>query len=97
MVFNIIAGNFGRRFDMELQELYKKFDNDVAKRSRVMRLLLSIDQFFNVLIWDGSQDQTISGHIYRRIVDGKAYWIERAICKGLRVLEYKHCFKSEKE
>ena len=82
---------------MELQELYAKFDNDVAKRSRLMRLLLSIDQFFNVLIWNGSQDQTISGHIHRRIEEGKAYWIEKKICCMLRWFEAKHCFKSRSE
>jgi len=82
---------------MTLKELYTKFDNDVNKRSRGLRLLLSLDQFFNVLVWNGSQDQTISGNIYRRIENGKAIWVEKLICKGLRILESKHCFKSEKE
>jgi len=82
---------------MELEELYEKFDNDVNKRSRVLRLLLSIDQFFNVLIWNGSQDQTISGHIGRRIEENKAIWIEKTICRVLRKLETSHCMKSRKE
>jgi len=82
---------------MTLDEYYEKFDRDVEKRSRVLRLLLSIDQFFNVLIWNGSQDQTISGHIGRKISEGKALWIEKLICKGLRKLESKHCLKSRGE
>ena len=82
---------------MELVELYEKFDNDVNKRSRLLRLFLSIDQFFNVLIWNGSQDQTISGHIGRKISEGRALWIEKLICKGLRKLESKHCLKSRGE
>ena len=82
---------------MELEELYKKFDSDVNKRNRLLRLLLSIDQFFNVLIWNGSQDQTISGHIGRRIEENKAIWIEKLICKVLRKLETSHCLKSRGE
>jgi len=82
---------------MELEELYKKFDRDVEKRSRALRLLLPIDQFFNVLIWNGSQDQTISGHIGRRIEENKAIWIEKLICKALRKLETSHCLKSRGE
>jgi len=82
---------------MELKELYKKFDRDVEKRSRLLRLLLSIDQFFNVLIWNGSQDQTISGHIGRKISEGRALWVEKFICKLLRKLESKHCLKSRGE
>jgi len=82
---------------MELKELYKKFDRDVEKRSRVLRLLLSIDQFFNVLIWNGSQDQTISGHIGRKISESRALWVEKFICKLLRKLESKHCLKSRGE
>lgn len=36
--------------------LYKKFDKDMAKRTRLMRFLLVLDQMFNVLFWNGSQD-----------------------------------------
>jgi len=82
---------------MTLEELYEKFDRDVNKRSRLLRLLLSIDQFFNVLIWNGSQDQTISGHIGRRIVAKEAYWVEIQICRVLRKIESKQCLKSRGE
>lgn len=82
---------------MTLEELYQKFDKDVQKRSRTMRLLLAIDQFFNVLIWNGSQDETISSHMYRRIEKGKALWIEKITCNLLQKLETSHCYKSRGE
>ena len=82
---------------MNLEEHYRKFDKDVKKYSRGFRLLLSIDQFFNVLIWNGSQDQTISGHIGRRIVANEANWIEHQICKVLRKIQNKHCIRSRGE
>ena len=35
--------------------LITKFENDVKKRSRLMRFLLVLDQMANVIFWDGSQ------------------------------------------
>lgn len=78
-------------------ELVWKFEYDVKKRSYVMRLLLVIDQFFNVLLWNGSQDETISSHIGRRIENGKATWFDKLVCKFLRALEAKHCIKAKGE
>ena len=72
----------------------EKFYEDTKKVSRIKRLLISIDQFFNVLIWNGSQDETISSHIGRRIKENKAYKIEKIICKFLRLLQSRHCIKS---
>ena len=43
--------------------LIQKFERDVAKRSRWCRFLLVLDQMGNVVFWNGSQDETISGHI----------------------------------
>lgn len=77
-----------------MEELYKKFDEDVKKRSRVLRLLLAIDQFFNVLFWNGSQDETISSHVRRRIDDDKANKFEIWLCSVLRRFERNHCKKS---
>ena len=71
----------------ELEILYAKFEKDVANRSRWFRLLLAIDQFFNVLLYNGSQDETISSHIGRT---GKTKWL----CKILRKLEHNHCLES---
>ena len=74
--------------------LYAKFDNDMKKRNRAMRLLLAIDQLFNVLLWNGSQDETISSHIHRRKLNGTATWFDKKICCLLKKLESEHCLKS---
>lgn len=79
------------------KKLYAKFDRDIAKRSRIMRLALVCDQMINVLLWNGSQDETISSHIHRRMEAGRALWIEKVICRGLNALERSHCFKSRGE
>ena len=76
------------------EELFKKFNEDVKKRSRILRLLLAIDQFFNVALWNGSQDETISSHIRRRIDRGKANKFEIWLCSLLRRFERNHCRKS---
>ena len=75
-------------------ELVKKFENDVRKRSRLMRFLLALDQMGNVIFWNGSQDETISSHIHRRIESGKANWFDKKLCCLLKKLESNHCAKS---
>ncbi len=75
------------RTKQEDDMLVAKFKNDVNKRSFGMRFLLVLDQFGNVLFFNGSQDETISSHIGRT---GKAKWL----CWILRKLEAKHCIKS---
>lgn len=82
---------------MDKKALIEKFENDVKKRSYLLRLLLVVDQLFNVLLWNGSQDETISSHIGRRIESGQATWFDRKLCKFLRLLEAKHCIKSKGE
>jgi len=76
------------------EELEKKFENDIKKRSRAKRLLLVFDQFLNVLLWNGSQDETVSSHLCRRIKSGKATKFDTLFCQFLRKLESRHCFKS---
>ena len=76
------------------KELIEKFENDVKKRSRFMRFLLALDQLGNVLFWNGSQDETISSHIHRRIESGKANWFDKKLCCLLKKLESNHCAKS---
>lgn len=49
------------------EALIQKFENDVKKRSRLFRFLLVLDQMCNVIFWNGSQDETVSSHIGRRI------------------------------
>lgn len=74
--------------------LVEKFENDVRKRSRFFRFLLALDQLGNVLFWNGSQDETISSHIHRRIESGKATWFDKKLCCLLKKLEDNHCAKS---
>ena len=76
------------------KELIKKFENGVQKRSRFFRFLLALDQLGNVLFWNGSQDETISSHIHRRIESGKATWFDKKLCCLLKKLEDNHCAKS---
>ncbi len=78
----------------ELELLYKKFENDKKKRTRWFRFLLSLDQMFNVILWNGSQDETISSHIGRRIEKNKATWFDKKVCCFLKRLENNHCNKS---
>ncbi len=75
-------------------EMIEKFENDMKKRSRFMRFLLALDQLGNVLFWNGSQDETISSHIHRRIESGKANWFDKKLCCLLKKLEDNHCAKS---
>ena len=82
---------------MTKEQYIEKFERDVKKRSRLMRFLLALDQLFNVLLWNGSQDETISSHIARRIESNRATWVDVAVCKFLRVFEAKHCKKSKGE
>ncbi|WP_323594436.1 hypothetical protein [Aliarcobacter butzleri] len=76
------------------EALIEKFENDVKKRSWIMRVLLAIDQLGNVLFWNGSQDETISSHIHRRIENGTATWFDKKLCCLLKKLEDNHCAKS---
>ena len=77
--------------------LVEKFELDVKKRSRLNRFLLVLDQMFNVILWNGSQDETISSHIHRRIESGKATWFDKKLCCLLKKLEDNHCYKSRGE
>lgn len=72
----------------------KKFENDVEKRTRFMRFILVLDQALNVIFWNGSQDETVSSHIGRRIERGDATWFDKKLCCFLKRLENNHCNKS---
>lgn len=76
------------------KNLVEKFENDTKKRTRLFRFLLTIDQMCNVLLWNGSQDETISSHISRRIEDGNSTWFDRKLCCFLKLFEDNHCNKS---
>lgn len=78
----------------ELEVLYAKFDSDVEKRSRFMRVLLALDQLMAVIFWNASQDETVSSHIGRKIKKGTATWFDKKLCCLLKKLESEHCLKS---
>ena len=82
---------------MDKKVLIEKFENDVKKRHYLLRLALVVDQFFNVLLWNGSQDETISSHIGRKIATNKANKIDRFVCWFLNKIENQHCIKSKGE
>ena len=82
---------------MNKQELFIKFDNDVAKRTRWYRWLLALDQMGNIIFMNGSQDETISSHIARKQEAGTATKINNFVCCFLKKLEHNHCSKSEGE
>lgn len=82
------------RTEEELKVLYAKFDKDVKKRSWFMRVLLVLDQMLNVVFWNGSQDETVSSHIGRRIKNGNATWFDKRLCCFLNKFESSHCSKS---
>ena len=79
---------------MSKDALIAKFENDVEKRSRLKRLLLVLDQLMNVVFWNGSQDETVSSNIGRRIKAGKATWFDKKLCCFLKKFEHNHCEKS---
>lgn len=79
---------------MRQEELFAKFDRDIAKRSRFMRFLLSLDQMGNVLLLNGSQDETISSYTGRKIANGTGKWYDCLLCRFLNRFEKDHCNKS---
>ncbi len=81
----------------EKRILFKKFKNDVDKRSKLMRFALVVDQTLNVLFWNGSQDETVSSHIGRLEKQNKATWFDKKVCCFLRRLQHNHCKNSEGE
>jgi len=74
--------------------LIEKFDNDVKYIPYWFRLLIAIDQFLNVLILNGSHDETISSNIGRKIANKTNTKGELILCKILRLLQNKHCKKN---
>lgn len=78
-------------------DIILKFEKDMKKRSRLMRFLLVFDQMLNVILWNGSQDETVSSHIGRRIEKGTGTWFDKKLCCLLSKLEYNHCKKSKGE
>lgn len=63
-------------------------------RRWLWKLLLAIDQFFNVLLWNGDEDETISSNLGKKVRDGEANKFESAICWALDKVDPNHCFDS---
>ena len=78
----------------ELEILYAKFDRDVATKSRWFRALIALDQLIGVILWNNSNDETISSKIGRKQIAGTSNWFEDKLCCLLSKLEYNHCAKS---
>ena len=82
------------RTEQEIAILVKKFEVDMVDRTRMFRFILVIDQMFNVIWLNGSQDETISSHLARKRADGTITWFQSKVCSFLRKLESRHCLKS---
>lgn len=78
-----------KRADME-----KWFKRDEQQLGRGLRFLLAVDQLFNVLLWNGSHNETISSHIGRRLESKEANRFEIWLSLFLDKLDYNHCRKS---
>lgn len=63
------------------------------QKSYAKRLLVSIDQFFNVLLLNGSEDHTISGRVgYKALTTKKRGWlIAEKVINTLFFFEPDHC------
>jgi len=76
-----------KRTKEQQTELVAKFERDVKSYPRWYRLLLATDQWLGVLLFNTSQDETISSYIGRT---GKHKWL----CYLLRKLQARHCLRS---
>jgi len=65
-------------------------------KSYPLRVVIAVDQFFNVLLLNGNEDQTISGHVGYKAQMSNAYtWrIAEKIINTLIWFDPNHCFNS---
>lgn len=59
-------------------------------------ILISIDQFSNVLFW-GDPDETISSRIGKMERDGRGNFVTKPICSLLNKIDPNHCEESIEE
>lgn len=66
------------------------------QRSRILRLLITVDAFFNVLILNGSEDHTISGRVgYMSLTTDKKRWkYAEKFIDALFFFDPNHCYNS---
>lgn len=70
----------------------------MKKKSRILRLLLTIDAFFNVLLLNGSEKHHISGRVgYKVLTDGRKRWIYLQTVINFIFRDDKHCFNAIEE
>ena len=66
------------------------------RKSYLLRLLIALDQLFNVLLLNGSEDHTISGKGgYRALHSNKKRWkIAEKIINTIFFFDKEHCYNS---
>ncbi len=66
------------------------------KKSYILRLLLVVDAFFNVLLLNGSEDHTISGRVgYKAHKTKKRGWLlAEKFINTLFFFDKNHCYNS---
>ena len=65
------------------------------KRQYLIRVIISIDMFLNVLLLNGYYGQTISGQIGYESLNGALKWrVAQALINMLFCLEDNHCYNS---
>ena len=62
----------------------------------ILKLLIAIDQLFNVLLFNGDEDHTISGRVgYKAFVTKKRKWLVlEKIINTAFFFDDNHCYKS---
>ena len=65
------------------------------KKTYILRLLIALDQFFNVLLLNGSEDHTVSGRVgYEAFKTKKKHWILAEKVINALFFDKEHCYKS---
>ena len=67
-----------------------------VRKPYLWRLLIALDQFFNVLLLNGSEDHTISGRVgYKALTTGKMRWcVLEEIINFIFFFDDDHCYNS---
>ena len=66
------------------------------KKNYILRLLITVDAFFNVLLLNGSEDHTISGRVgYKALTTKKYRWLlAEKFINALFFFDENHCYNS---
>lgn len=65
-------------------------------KSYILKLMIALDQFFNVLIFNGDEDHTISGRVgYKATTTVKKRWlILEWVINKIFFFDEDHCYNS---